>query len=188
MPTTSPTLLHRLRTQADPVAWASFVELYTPLLIHWARRNGLQDQDASDLTQEVFSLLLEKLRHFQYDPNKKFRSWLRVVAQRKWYEMCRQRAPAPIGSDDDLQRLSDLTADDDPFWEHEYRQILAVRALSVMRDAFEETTWQACWKVIVLGEPVAQVAADLGLTPGAVYTAKSRVLKRLRDEFADLLD
>ena len=34
----------------------------------------------------------------------------------------------------------------------------------------------------------ADVAAALGLTPGAVYIAKSRVLKRLREEFGDLIE
>ena len=38
------------------------------------------------------------------------------------------------------------------------------------------------------GRPVEEVAAELGLTPNAVYVARSRVLKRLRRELAGLLD
>jgi len=38
----------------------------------------------------------------------------------------------------------------------------------------------------VEGRQAADVAAELGMSVGAVYIAKSRVLKRLRDEFRDL--
>jgi len=49
MHTTSPTLLEKLREPNQGQAWARFVELYTPLLLAWARRIGLQPQDAADL-------------------------------------------------------------------------------------------------------------------------------------------
>lgn len=188
MPITSQSLLCRLRSRADPAAWTRFVELYTPLLVHWAKRFGLQDHDVADLTQDVFSLLLDKLPLFQYDPNKRFRSWLRVVAHRRWFETYRRRVPMPIGAGDEATPLRELLSRDEPFWEHEYRQLVAIRALSLIKTSFQEKTWLACWKVVVLGEPAHQVAADLGLTVGAVYTAKCRVLKLLRQEFGDLLD
>jgi RNA polymerase sigma-70 factor (ECF subfamily) len=189
MMTTSLTLLERLRQESDLAAWPRFVDLYTPLLFHWARRSGLQDQDAADLVQEVFLLLLDKFHKFTYDPQKKFRAWLRVVAQRKWQESYRRKVPIPIGSGEDTPHLSNLEEKGaDLFWETEYRQHLSLRALTLMKNSFEETTWQACWSVVVLGKSVAEVAAELGLSPGAVYVAKSRVLKQLRTELEGLLD
>jgi RNA polymerase sigma-70 factor (ECF subfamily) len=74
------------------------------------------------------------------------------------------------------------------FWETEYRQMLAARALEIMRAEFEPATWQACWETVVSGRPAAEVASELGLTTNAVYLARSRVLRRLRCELQGLLD
>jgi RNA polymerase sigma-70 factor (ECF subfamily) len=49
-------------------------------------------------------------------------------------------------------------------------------------------TWQACWEFVVRDRPAAAVAAELGITVNAVYLAKSRVLRRLREELQGLLD
>ncbi|HEV3262134.1 MAG TPA: sigma-70 family RNA polymerase sigma factor, partial [Gemmataceae bacterium] len=79
MPTTSASLLERLRQPGDQAAWSRFVQLYTPLLYSWARQVRLQHQDAADLVQEVFAVLIRKWPEFSYDPQKSFRSWLRTV-------------------------------------------------------------------------------------------------------------
>src|SRR5262249_45038583 len=63
-----------------------------------------------------------------------------------------------------------------------------LRALELMHSEFEETSWQAFWRVAVEGQAPADVAAALQMTVNAVYLAKSRVLCRLREEFADLLE
>ena len=74
-----PSLLQQLRSSDDQRAWRRFVDLYTPLLFYWARCVGLQESDAADLVQEVFTLLVRKLPEFTYDHNKGFRNWLRTV-------------------------------------------------------------------------------------------------------------
>src|SRR5687768_3864107 len=63
---TSATLLRRVG-QRDDAAWSEFVELYTPLLFHWALKSNLQREDAAELVQEVFVSLLTLLPTFQYD-------------------------------------------------------------------------------------------------------------------------
>src|SRR5437667_388943 len=75
---TSVSLLQKLRRPEHGEAWAEFVELYTPLMLAWARKLGLQDADATDLVQNVFVLLLRKMPEFVYDPSKSFRGWLRT--------------------------------------------------------------------------------------------------------------
>jgi len=80
MHTTPPSLLEQVRRSDDIQAWRRFVDLYTPLLFHWARRVGLREPDAADLVQDIFVLLVKKLPDFQYDRNKGFRAWLRTVA------------------------------------------------------------------------------------------------------------
>ena len=91
------------------------------------------------------------------------------------------------GSDPGLSQFADA-ADSDEFWNVEYRQQLVARALEIMQAEFEPSTWQACWQTTVEDRPAADVAAELGITINAVYVARSRVLRRLREELRDLLD
>ncbi len=70
--------------------------------------------------------------------------------------------------------------------ETEYRNWLAQSALQLMRESFSETTWRACWEHVAQGRPLRKVADELGLTENAVYLARGRVLKRLREELDGL--
>lgn len=188
MHTTSFTLLERLRTPSNQDAWARFVDLYTPLLFHWARRCGLQPEDASDLVQDVFAALLVKLPEFNYDPHKSFRAWLRTVTLNLWRDRQRARATRPLPADDG--KLADVAAPDDAaaLEDEEYRSYLVSRALKLMQADFQPATWRAVWEHAVVGRPAAAVAADLGLSVAAVYCAKFRVLSRLRQELEGLLE
>jgi len=188
MHTTPISLLEQLRGSADPKAWARLVTLYTPLIYYWARRTGLQEPDAADLVQDVFALLIQKLPEFTYDRQRSFRGWLRTVTLNKWRENARRRIglpmePGPVELDD----MPD-TASAEAFWDDEYRQQLVGRALELMRTDFQEPTWKACWQCIVEGRGAEDVAASLGMTAGAVRAAKFRVLTRLRQELAGMLD
>jgi RNA polymerase sigma-70 factor (ECF subfamily) len=186
MHTTSVSLLQRLRQPGEAEAWERFVSLYTPLLYYWARKIGVQEADVSDLVQDVFALLLQKLPQFVHDRQGSFRGWLRTVTLNKWRERCRRWAP-PVDPD---APLADLAVPDgaEAFWEAEYRQRLVGRALEVMQAEFQPTTWKACWQHVVEGRPVAEVAEELGLSANAVYLAKARVLRRLHQELDGLLD
>jgi RNA polymerase sigma-70 factor (ECF subfamily) len=85
-----------------------------------------------------------------------------------------------------LHQLADsLAGDDDPPAE---LHALYHRALELVRGEFEAGTWQMFWAVTVDGRAPAEVAADRGLSTAAVRQAKSRVLRRLKEEVGDLLD
>lgn len=187
MDRTPASLLERLRRPGEREAWDRFVQLYTPLLYSWACRLGLQEQDKADLVQDIFATLLREMPEFRYDPDRSFRGWLRTVVVNRWRTACRRRTVALREGEAGLDELAapDLAAE---VWEEEYRQQVAARALELMRVDFEPTTWQACWEMAANGRPAAEVAVELGITVAAAYTAKSRVLRRLREEFADLFD
>jgi RNA polymerase sigma-70 factor, ECF subfamily len=187
MHTTRISLLERLRQPDAGDAWTRFVRLYTPLLMHWARRVGLHGEERADLVQEVFALLVVKLPEFNYDATGSFRNWLRTVALNKWRQKCR-RTGLPTMQQEDA--IADA-AEPDPLeavWDGEYRRQLVGHALRLMQAEFQPSTWKACWEHTVNGKSAAEVAAELGLTPGAVRAAKFRVLSRLRTELRGLLD
>jgi RNA polymerase sigma-70 factor (ECF subfamily) len=161
--------------------------LYTPLLFYWARRQGMNQEDAADLVQEVLTLLVQ-LPQFEYQPEKSFRRWLHTVTLNKWRERGRRKSLPKAGADDPGLSQAVETAVDQPFEEAEYRQQLVAQALQIMQAEFEPTTWKACWDSVVEGKPAATVAAELGVSLDVVYSAKSRVLRRLRQELQGLLD
>lgn len=190
MHTTPVSLLLRLKEPKAEMAWQRFVELYTPLLFFWARKAGLRAPDDADLVQDVFAVLVRKLPEFDYDAGRSFRGWLRTVVLNQWRDRQRRKVAAhALGTmaDVDVAELPDPRVDEE-FWEHEHRQQLVSRAMTVMKAEFEESTWRACWECVVRGREVAEVAAELGLSRNAVYVAKCRVLRRLRQELQGLLD
>ncbi len=67
---TRPSLLMRLRDPRDAAAWQEFVDLYAPLIYGWARKKGLQDADAADITQDVFRSLAGAASRIDYDPRR----------------------------------------------------------------------------------------------------------------------
>ncbi len=188
MDDTSASLLERLRQPGQASAWERFVDLYTPLLFFWACRMGLQASDASDLVQDLFATLLEKLPTLDLDQNKSFRAWLRTIMLNRWRDHCRRKAAALRGGTD--AGLDDVPVPDPAqfVWENEYRQHILRQALELMQAEFQPPTWKAFWGLVVESKPAAVVAKELGLTPVAVYSAKARVLRRLRREFDGLLD
>jgi RNA polymerase sigma-70 factor, ECF subfamily len=181
---TPASLLERLRRPDAVDAWGLFAELYTPLLFSWARRAGLQEADAADLVQEVFTSLVRKLPAFRYETDGSFRGWLRTVLRNKWSELNRAWSP-PLQAGAPVEELADPASDllEGPG----YQQELVGRALRLLRADFQPATWEAFWQTAVVGRSVRDVAAELGITSNAVHVARCRVLQRLRRELAGLL-
>jgi RNA polymerase sigma-70 factor (ECF subfamily) len=188
MNTTSLSLLKRLREPLQADAWPRFVDLYTPLLYDYARRLGLQETDAADLVQEVFVSLLQKLPDFAYDPQGSFRSWLRTVTVNKWRELHRRKVATPVDAQGPV--LADLPSPEkvDEFWETEYRQHLVGRVLELLKPEFQPATWTAFSECVLKERPTADVARELGISTNAIYLAKSRVLRRMREELEGMLE
>jgi RNA polymerase sigma-70 factor (ECF subfamily) len=170
----------RLQSGNETQAWSRFVSLYTPVLYGWVRSQGITSDEAADIVQEVFALLIEKLPTFQYDRQQSFSSWLRTVTVNKCRDSFRRRKHRPVVTD---RQLDPAVPDNvEQFSVEEYRRRLARRALAVMQDEFQPTTWKACWQSVVSNRPAAEIAGELGISVNAVYVAKSRVLRRLREE------
>jgi RNA polymerase sigma-70 factor (ECF subfamily) len=185
---TSVSLLQRLRQPNQEAAWQRFVDLYAPLIFHWGRNQGLTPPDAADLVQEVLSLLVVKLPEFEYDPTRRFRGWLRTITINKARDFHRRMSARPLTGQDETIEYVTVAPDVDLFDEAEYRSFLVNRALELMRAEFRDDTWQACWKQVVEGRKAADVAQEMGLSLNMVYLAKSRVLGRLREELAGLME
>jgi RNA polymerase sigma-70 factor (ECF subfamily) len=189
---TRASLLARLGDPEDRAAWQQFVELYGSLVYGFARRRGLQDADAADLTQDVFLALARSAGRWHYDAGRgSFRAWLYGVTRNTLAKFLQRRQSQPQGSGDTNARLrldEEPSPDGDPeeVWEQEFQQHLFRLAAEQVRPSFSPTTWQAFWGTAVEGKSAAAVAAELDLSVGAVYVARSRVLARLTERIQAL--
>jgi RNA polymerase sigma factor (sigma-70 family) len=188
MSQTPVSLLDRLRLQPEPAAWQRLVDLYAPLIRRWLRRHALPDADVDDLAQDVLAVVVRKLPSFEHNQRPgAFRSWLRAVMANCLRDFWRARRARPVATgDSDFLRLLDQL--EDPAsglsrqWDEEHDRHVVQRLLEMIEPDFEPTTWQAFRRVVRDGARPAAVAAELGVSVNAVLLAKSRVLRRLRQE------
>lgn len=186
-PLTRASLLIQLRDGSNHGAWQEFMKLYGPVVYGFARKRGLQDADAADLMQDVMRSVAGSIGQLDYDPKRgTFRGWLFTITRNRVFNFLSARRNRPQGSGDtgmnqmlDAQPISNDGAD---VWELEYQRRLAAIAMERVKSEFHENTWQAFWQTAVQGMTAADVSGRLGLSTGAIYVAKSRVLARLKEE------
>lgn len=186
-PLTRPSLLLQIRDGANHSAWQEFMRLYGPMVYGFARKRGLQDADAADLMQDVMRSVSTSIGRLDYDRNQgAFRGWLFTITRNKVFNFLSARRIRPQGSGDSTtNRMLDNQQDDSDgadVWEVEYQRRLAAIAMERVKSEFQENTWQAFWLTAVEGIAAADVAKRVGMSPGAIYVAKSRVLARLKEE------
>jgi RNA polymerase sigma-70 factor (ECF subfamily) len=180
---TRPSLLLRLRDAADSAAWDEFAALYGPIIRGYCRRRGLQAADADDVGQEVLARVARAIGGFHYQPDRgRFRDWFGAVTRNQITRFVegRGRQARATGHDEAADLLDDSA--EDPEWSAEFHARILEAALGRIRGDFEPNTWDAFARVWGDSRPAPEVARELGLTIDAVYAAKSRVLRRLRDE------
>jgi RNA polymerase sigma-70 factor (ECF subfamily) len=193
MNTTSLGLLDRLkRAHADAADWRRLQEVYLPLIRHWlAGVPGLCDE-ADGLSQEVLVVVLRELPAFERRRHGSFRAWLRQVTVNRvrahWHRL-RKLPRAGGGGDAEplLARLEDGNSDLARQWDRDHDRHVLQKLLAVVQPDFDPKTWQAFTSFALDGLPAA-VGRELALSEGAVVQAKSRVLKRFRQEAGDWLD
>jgi RNA polymerase sigma-70 factor (ECF subfamily) len=176
----------------DPEAWQRLVRLYGPLVYHWCRSSGLRAEDTADIVQDVFCAVAPGILGFRSEGQPgSFRAWLRTITRNKIHDHFRRKhgRPEAKGGTTAQQQFMDLPQPPEPAELTDPPKAedgLWRRAVELVRAEFEDRTWQAFWRVAVDGQPPVAVAEELSTTVHAVYKAKSRVLRRVRQELADL--
>lgn len=187
---TSLSLLEAAR-QDDPVAWKNLCDVYSPLILAWIQRAGLQEADAADLSQDVLSRVHSNLVRFRKErPGDTYRGWLWTITRneiRGWFRrQMSQPDKARGGMDGHKQLVSipDWITDDSTLEDIDPQQdslaIVIRNAAELVKPQFEPQTWQAFWRATVEGDTSTEIAADLQMTTGAVRQAKFRVLAKLK--------
>ncbi len=191
-PVTPLSLLQRARDR-DAQAWQQLVKLYRPLVLFWCRRGGLNCLDAEDLSQEIFASAALNLARFHRDrTGDTFRGWLRVITRNQILTHQRRMTgqPQAVGGSEALLRLQEVADPLADCAEEEQVEFSRVchRVMELVKCEFEEKTWRAFWLTTVEGRTPAALTEELAMTAGGIRQAKSRVLRRLKQEVGDLLD
>jgi RNA polymerase sigma factor (sigma-70 family) len=187
---TRTTLLLRVRDPADAESWREFVSLYEPLLLAYVRHKGLTEDDARDVVQEVFAILVRTLPGFQLDRERgRFRTWLWRITHNAMVDWARRRNRQAAAEDkarkDAPVAISPEQSEPEEEWLAAHRRRILQFAMERVRSQCKETTWKCFDLHIVQGRPSAEVAAELGLTSNSVYVNASRVLARVREQCAE---
>jgi RNA polymerase sigma-70 factor (ECF subfamily) len=189
---TSVSLLDRLKAaRPDASDWHRLQGIYLPLIKRWLGRvPGLGDE-AGDLAQDVFIIIVRDLPRFERRREGSFRAWLRNVTANRARTYIKKRARRPaVGLDQTdgfLNQMVDPNSELARELDREHDEYVVQRLLSAVQADFQSTTWEAFQRFALNGVPAARVAEEMGLTENAVLQAKSRILKRLRQEAGDLL-
>ncbi len=187
-PDTRQELLVRLRDAADADAWQEFMAIYEPVIRRLIEFRGFQDADAQELTQEALLAVLKAMEHWDADPRRgSFRGWLFRTTRNLMVNFLTRTRPGTRGTGDTmfLELLHEQPARS-PVAETqfgiEYKREVFQWAERRVREEFEETTWQAFHMTHLQGIAIPDAAQTLGMTTGAVYAARSRVMAALKRE------
>ena len=191
MNSTSLSLLQRLRTGTDAVSWEQLLDIYKPLIWGWLRRQSTPIQDAEDLTQDVLAILVKELPKFEHNGQKgAFRAWLRNITANRLRVYWRSgKGTTTVADYQSLaDQLEDAASEMSQQWDRQHDQYVLRKMLSQMEQEFEPKTLTAFRRVALEGAKPEDVAKEVGMTVVAIYIAKSRVLRRLREIGESLID
>lgn len=180
-------MLERLKDPDDRAIWKQFVERYQPLIIRSARRFGLKEEDAQDAAQHTLMAFFTAYRDGKYDREKgRLRHWLFGIARHWILNVFEKRRPREVGiatPSDQTGFFARIPADDqlEAIWEHEWRETTLQQCLVQVHQEFDEKTFKAFTMFAHDGMPARQVAEQLDMTTNAVFIAKHRILKRIRE-------
>jgi RNA polymerase sigma-70 factor (ECF subfamily) len=187
---TSSSLLARAAAR-DPEAWGRLVDLCSPLVAGWCVRWGMQHADVQNVVQEVFAAVAGHLDRYDHRAGS-FRGWLYTIARNKFIDHVRDATAdvTGVGGSDAVQMQLQIpaTPPDDEASVSEEKKLLYRQALRIIRGSFSETDWRAFAAVTFEAKAPREVAAELRVSVNSVYLAKSRILRKLREEFRELIE
>lgn len=188
---TSTSLLVRIRDN-DPEAWQRLTSLFGPLVFHWFRSQGLGEHDAADALQDVFATVSRGIHNFQPRVKHGFRGWLWTISRSRLIDLCRDKAKQTqaVGGSAAWVRMAEVAEklEDSSDINTDPNQLTSLhqRVMDVVRGEFEERTWKMFKRRVVDDQPTRDVADEFGVSTHAVRQAKSRILRRIREELGEV--
>lgn len=189
-PETRATLQAALRSPEDREAWEQFVITYRPVFYRMARRRGLQDADAQDVSQQVLIRISEAINRYEPAPGTRFRHWLRRIANNAISTALKRSGNRPAQVEwPDPEQLQNEAPPAELLTEElnsEYEREMYLQAASIVRGEVSAETWRAFELTMIDNLTCDEAATLLGKSTGTVYAARSRIVRRLRRQIERL--
>lgn len=187
---TNRSLLDAAKEDPESEAWFRLVSIYDPLIAGWLSRSGVDESEIPDISQEVLVAVVQQIKNFDHNGRSgAFRNWLKRITyyrcQRFWDQKKSKDKEKEVRS---LNGLEDPRSELSLQWDLEHDQYVLSRILHLIKSEFETKVFEAFERTTVKGELPAKVAADLGVTTGQIYKYRYRIMKRLKEEAAGLID
>jgi RNA polymerase sigma factor (sigma-70 family) len=184
--TTTTALLESLHDVGNAHIWEEFDGRYRPILIGFAMKLGLANQDAADVAQQALAEFVRDYRAGHYERGKgRLSSWLISIARNRTIDLQRSQGRRRDWRGESALDLSSVqdSAHDSAHWEAERKQVILARALSTLREnsRMSEHTIRAFELVALRGVPAQAAAEQCGMSVDEVYVAKNRVTRQLRE-------
>ena len=185
--------LIRRAGEREAEAWCELVDLYGPLIAHWCRRCGLGVHSVADCVQDVFASVAVSIAAFAPARSTgSFRAWLWTITRHKVLDHLRTRSRQPVAAGGSaamavFEHVVDVSTvpNEEPTGDEQLQRLIH-RALQQVQNEFEQITWQAFWRSVVDGLPTDIVSRELNVSPAAIRQARSRVLRKLRQQLGDM--
>lgn len=184
-------LIVRLKSEQNEIAWRDFVGSYEGFLSQIARRQGVPERHVADVTQQILMAIVRSIDGWKDDGSAaSFRRWLSTVSRNVVIRfMTRERRqPGGVGGSDLMEVLQKVEQKPDAVHVQRYQHELIVWAAEQVRKEFLETSWQAFWSTAIELKSVAQVAIDLNISTGSIYMSRSRIMARIQKIVATVLE
>lgn len=189
LPDTRTTLIRRLADPNDGIAWAEFEQSYQPAVYRYLRFHGLQQSDAMDAMQEIMLALHKRAASWQPSGRAgSFRAWLIETARRIALQQIRQCQRAGLGGTEILKRLNEVAGPATQDDANDEQRWMFYCAAAIVEAKVEADHWRAFWMTAVESRSADQVARELDMKLGTVYSIRCRVLAKIRSEIETMLN
>lgn len=185
---TTTKLIEDLRDPDNAEAWTGFDARYRPILFGFARRLGFSADDAAEIAQQTLVEFVRCHREGRYQRGQgRLSAWLIGIARNIASNARRRQGVQRIDPGASIEAV----ADDETLtraWNEERERSIFDEAISILRSTSraDPHTLQAFELFALRAVPAPEVAAQTGLSVDAVYVAKNRMTRRLRDIVAEL--
>ena len=185
---TRSSVLRAVANTENEAAWHRFFDLYAGFVFSIARSKGLNDTDADDIVQMVFSDLARNLPSFKYDREKgRFRSYLAALV--KWRVIDRLKAvrrDADLKADFMEEAKSAATTEDEDFEEREWQSAAMEETLRRIKPEVRPEHYAAFVASAVEGQDTDVVTKLYGISRDSLYQIRKRLTVKLREKLAEV--
>ena len=190
-PETHESLIVQVKGPENRAAWEQFVSIYRPVIFRTAVTRGLQEADAQDLAQQVLLAVASAIGHWErQNESTRFRHWLRRIVRNAIVNaITRRPKDQPVGGSlmhTLLVEQAEVDPDTESLVDWEYRRELYLQAAKIVSSDVQADTWRAFELTVIDGMSNQSAAEQLGKSVGTIYTARCRIMQRLRSVIAEL--